>query len=88
MEGGENNIMINLLFILTIALTLIISNYIALIYGIRLGKALVRDIPPVPIEPAVKVAKRAYNAIRSKKHKSYYQKKPPKQDSNENPVWQ
>jgi hypothetical protein len=88
MEGGENNIMINLLFTLTIALVLIISNYIAFIYGMRLGKALVKDIPPVPIEPAVKAVKRAYNAVKSKKHKSYYQKKVPKQDSNENPVWQ
>jgi len=80
--------MINLLFILTIALVIIISNYIAIIYGIRLGKAMQKDIPPVPIEPAVKAVKRAYNAVKSKKHKSYYQKKPPKQDSNENPLFQ
>ena len=80
--------MINLLFTLTIALVLILSNYTALIYGIRLGKAMQKDIPPVPIEPAVKAVKRAYNAIKSKKHKSYYQKKAPKQDSNENPLFQ
>ena len=80
--------MINLFLILAIALILLISNYIALIYGIRLGKAMQKDIPPVPIEPAVKAVKRAYNAVKSKKHKSYYQKKPPKQDSNENPMWQ
>ena len=80
--------MINLLFTLTIAVVIIISNYIALIYGMRLGKAMQKDIPPVPIEPAVKAVKRAYNAVKSKKHKSYYQKKAPKQDSNENPLFQ
>ena len=80
--------MINLFLIISIALVLILSNYIALIYGMRLGKAMQKDIPPVPIEPAVKAVKRAYNAVKSKKHKSYYQKKAPKQDSNENPLFQ
>lgn len=70
--------MINLFLILTIALILLLSTYTALIYGIRLGKAMQKDIPPVPIEPAVNAVKRAYNLIRSKVHKSYLQKKVPK----------
>jgi len=70
--------MINLLLILAIALILLISTYTALIYGIRLGKAMQKDIPPVPIEPVVSAVKRAYKLIKSKGHKSYLQKKSPK----------
>jgi hypothetical protein len=57
-------------------------------WGIRLGKALLKDIPPSPIIPVVKAFKKVYRVIKSKVHKSYYQKKPPKQSSDENPLWQ
>jgi len=80
--------MINLFLIIGITLILILSNYTALIYGIRLGKAMQKDIPPSPIIPVVKAFKKAYKVIKSKVHKSYYQKKPPKNDSDENPLWQ
>ncbi|MEN6313242.1 MAG: hypothetical protein ABFD25_03220 [Clostridiaceae bacterium] len=63
--------MINLLYIILFLL----SNYIAIVYGIRLGKAMQKDIPPVPIEPVTNAVKRAYKAIKSKTHKSYLQKK-------------
>jgi hypothetical protein len=80
--------MINLFLILGITLILILSNYTALIYGIRLGKAMQRDIPPSPIQPAVEAVKKAYRAVKSKTHKSYYQKKAPKQDDGTNSLWQ
>ena len=80
--------MINLFLILGITLILLFSTYAALIYGIRIGKAMQHDIPPVPIEPVVKAFKNVYKLIKSKAHKSYYEKKAPKQDSDENPVWQ
>jgi len=80
--------MINLFLIIGIALILLLSNYTALIYGIRLGKAMQHDIPPVPIESAVNAFKGAYKLIKGKVHKSYYEKKAPKQDDGSNPLWQ
>jgi hypothetical protein len=74
--------MINLLLILGIALILLISTYIALIYGIRLGKAMQKDIPPVPIEPVKETVKKAYKVIKDKTKKSYIQKKAPKQEES------
>ena len=44
----------------------------------RLGKAMQKDIPPVPVEPVVNAAKKAYKRMRGWPVKSYYQKKEPK----------
>jgi beta-lactam-binding protein with PASTA domain len=70
--------MINLFLIIGIALLIIITNYIALIYGMRLGKAMQKDIPPVPVEPVANAAKKVYKRMRGWPVKSYYQKKEPK----------
>jgi len=69
--------MINLLLIITIALILLISTYTALIYGIRLGKAMQKDIPPVPVEPVANAVRKVFKLIKDKTHKSYLQKKLP-----------
>ena len=74
--------MINLFLIIGIALILLISNYTAIIYGIRIGKAMQKDIPPVPIEPVVNAVKNGYKLIKDKASKSYLQKKAPKQEEN------
>lgn len=57
MGGGEKIIMINLYF-LSFAILLLISNYLSFGYGVRIGKAMQKDIPPVPLaEPAKEVAR-------------------------------
>jgi hypothetical protein len=76
--------MINVWFALAIALTVIITNYIALIYGIRLGKAMQKDVPESPAAPVSKAAKGVFKLIRDKVQKSYLQKKADKEDENEN----
>ena len=65
--------MINLFLILGNALILLISTYTALIYGIRLGKAMQKDIPPVPIEPVKKAFKRTFSLIKDLR-RAYIQK--------------
>lgn len=74
--------MINLYLILAIAILLLISNYIAFIYGVRIGKAMQKDIPHVPIEPVKNAAKSAYKLIKDWPKKSYLQKKAPKEEEN------
>jgi hypothetical protein len=74
--------MINLFIIISIALILLISNYTALIYGIRIGKAMQNDIPPVPIEPVKKAVKSVHKLIKDWPAKSYLWKKEPKQEEN------
>lgn len=50
--------MINLFLIICIALLLLLSNYTAFGYGVRIGKAMQKDIPPVPLaEPTKEVAR-------------------------------
>lgn len=50
--------MINLFLIIGIALLLLLSNYLSFGYGVRIGKAMQKDIPPVPLaEPAKEVAR-------------------------------
>lgn len=75
-----------ILFIILIILAFLLSNYTALIYGLRLGKAMQKDIPPSPIEPVVKVIKGAYKLIRNKAHKVYLQKKPA-EGNKEDSAW-
>lgn len=79
--------MTELFLILGIALILIITNYTAFIYGVRIGKSMQKDIPPVPIEPVARAAKKAYTVVNEKIHKSYIQKKEVKKDDNENPLF-
>jgi beta-lactam-binding protein with PASTA domain len=79
-----------IIFTLLLLLFFIFSNYISLIYGIRLGKAMQKDIPKVPVEPVVQAAKKAKKAVKLIKDwpkKSYLQKKEPKQYTDENPLW-
>jgi hypothetical protein len=73
--------MINLILILTIALILLTSNYAALHYGIQLGKAMQKDIPPSPVQNASKGIKRTFATIRDTK-KSYMQKKQPDKEES------
>jgi hypothetical protein len=65
--------MINLFLILGNALIILISTYTALIYGIRIGKAMQKDIPPVPIEPVKKAVKRTFSLIKDLR-RAYIQK--------------
>jgi hypothetical protein len=71
--------MINLFLILGNALILLISTYTALIYGIRLGKTMQKDIPPVPIEPVKKAIKRTFSLVKDLK-RVYMQKTEPKKE--------
>jgi len=49
--------MINLYLIITLAIILPFVTFLSLNYGIRLGKAMQKDIPSVPLaEPAKKVS--------------------------------
>jgi hypothetical protein len=48
--------MINPLYILALILLLLISHALMLNWGIRLGKAMQKDIPPVPLAEPVKEA--------------------------------
>jgi len=68
-------------------LTILISNYISFIYGVRIGKAMQKDIPPVPIEPIINAAKRAIKLIKDWPVKKYFQKKPFKQDEDDYSPW-
>lgn len=74
--------MINLFLIIGIALIILISNYTALIYGIRLGKTMQKDIPPVPIEPVTNVMKKVAKLIKDTSEKTYIQKKPKKEEES------
>lgn len=77
--------MIDLFLILGIALMLIITNYIALIYGIHIGKAMQKDIPPVPIVTTLKKAALvSYKLIKNWPKKVYLQKKARKEENN---IW-
>lgn len=50
--------MINTYISLSLAFALLLSNYLSFGYGLRLGKALQKDIPPVPLAvPAEKTVK-------------------------------
>lgn len=79
--------MINLWLVLGITLFIITTNYAALIYGIRLGKAMQKDIPASPAKPVAEAIKKAFKLIRDRPHKSYFQKKAPKQDDDTNPLF-
>jgi len=66
--------MINLYFIAAICLILLIifliSNYTALTYGVRLGKAMRKDVPPAPtVEPIKKAAKKVNEGTKNLKIK-------------------
>jgi hypothetical protein len=76
--------MINPLYILAFILLLLASNCFFLIYGLRLGKAMQKDIPESQAAPVTKAAKGVFRLIRDKVHKSYLQKKADKEDENEN----
>lgn len=72
-----------ILFILLMILILLLSNYTALIYGLRLGKAMQKDIPPAPIVTTVKKAALvSYKLIKNWPKKSYLQKKAKKEEDN------
>jgi hypothetical protein len=78
-EGG--NPMINLYTTLGIAILLIITNYLAFGYGIRIGKAMQKDIPLAPlVEPVKKAARGAFKLAKNIKNKSYVQKKADKEE--------
>jgi hypothetical protein len=72
----------SILLIIVILLTFIVSNYISLIYGLRLGKALQKDIPSIPVEPIVKASKKIARLARDKCKKQYVQKKESKEEYN------
>ena len=76
--------MINLFLLLGIAIILAASTYTALIYGIRLGKAMQKDIPTLPFEPVTNTVKKVYRAVKSKVHKRYKERKEYKKETN---IW-
>jgi len=70
--------MTNLLYPLIIAILLIITNYIAFGYGVRIGKAMQKEIPSPPLsEPAKKLQ---LKLARGLKGKVFTEKKEPKEE--------
>lgn len=71
----------NNLYIITVTafalIVFLISNYVSFGYGVRIGKAMQKDIPPAPlVEPVKKVTKHAIKLVRDFKGKSFLVKKP------------
>lgn len=67
--------MIYLCTAVIVILLTVINTYISLIYGVRLGKAMQKDIPRLPIEPVKEAAKKAFKLIKDRPKKSYLQKR-------------
>jgi hypothetical protein len=55
-----------LLPILSITIIFLISNYLSFGYGLRLGKAMQKDIPPVPLAEPVKQTAKAITKLGKK----------------------
>jgi hypothetical protein len=54
------------LSLISIAIIFLISNYLSFGYGLRLGKALQKDIPPVPLAEPVKQTAKAITKLGKK----------------------
>lgn len=73
--------MINLITIIATVIILLISNYTAFGYGVRIGKAMQKEIPDPPlVEPARKFGKKLLKLAKPDKIKSYYMKKEDKEE--------
>ncbi len=65
--------MINIILIITISLILILSNYIAFGYGLKIGKAI-KEIPESPVEEIKKSGKKAVRLVKDLKTRTYIPK--------------
>jgi len=73
--------MFNILAIISVAVVMLISNYIAFGYGMRIGKAMQKEIPEAPlVEPVKKTGKKLLSLAIDLKKKSYIQKKAVKEE--------
>jgi hypothetical protein len=80
-EKTRRQPMINLLTALAITLAFLLSNYLALGYGLRIGKALQKDIPPAPlVEPVKRAVTVGVKLAKTVKGKKYLQKKAEKEE--------
>jgi hypothetical protein len=68
----------DLLLFLAYAVVLIVTNYIAFGYGVRIGKAMQSDIPPPPLEEPIK--KIRFKLATGLGSKVYIQKKEPREE--------
>ncbi len=83
------------LFAISLALLFLISNYLAFGYGVRIGKAMQKEMPPAPlVEPTKKAArgltemarrggKRMFKLVRNIGEAKAFKKAPKKEES----VW-
>lgn len=70
--------MATILIALICAFVVLATNYIALIYGLKLGKSMQKDIPEQPFKPVVNAVAKGFKLIREKK--SYIKKKEKKEE--------
>lgn len=76
--------MINVLIFLILAIALLVNTIIMLQWGIRIGKAMQKDVPENPMQPVVNAVKKGFKLVRDREKKSYLQKKGDKKEFN---IW-
>jgi hypothetical protein len=69
-----------LLSSLLLAVIFLTSNYISLIYGLKLGKSMQKDIPDPPLKQTVEAVKRHFRV--RKENKSYIKRKEKKEETS------